>query len=98
MSILIKSMEMPKNCQECRWRKTNIHNIDYCDLVEEAVPYLVKFPDICPLSEIVSCKDCAYFDKDTEYNKCWCNRTYGATETKPEHFCSYGKRKRNEMC
>lgn len=52
MSVLIKDMKMPKNCQECRWRKTDISNSDYCKLTNRDVPYLVKFPDSCPLIEV----------------------------------------------
>lgn len=47
-----------------------------------------KMDDVVP---VIRCKDCAYYDFDETYNKHWCNRTYGCTEVKPDHFCSYGK-------
>ena len=52
MSILIKGMEMPKSCQECRWRKTDITNTDYCQITLDNVPYIIKFPASCPLIEV----------------------------------------------
>ena len=38
MSILIKGMEMPKNCDSCMFSRRSIHNIDWCVLTEKDLP------------------------------------------------------------
>lgn len=50
MSLLIKDMEMPKNCLECVFYRTSSQDYDYC-CISSAIPkgYI---PADCPLIEL----------------------------------------------
>ena len=51
MSILIKGMEMPKNCKHCKFRKTELQeDPDWCLISEESLFELAE--NDCPLIEI----------------------------------------------
>jgi len=41
--------------------------------------------------EIVKCRDCKHMQEDKIFHQCWCN----GNEVKPDHFCGYGVRMRN---
>ena len=43
--------------------------------------------------EIIRCKDCKYFLRDTEYGYDWCNRMSGVFRMKPDDFCSKAERR-----
>lgn len=50
MSLMIKGMDMPKSCFECRFYQ---NEMDYCEVTDTDYPFLeeLKLKD-CPLSEI----------------------------------------------
>ena len=51
MSILIKGMEMPKNCKHCKFRKTELQEEpDWCLISEESLFELAE--NDCPLVEV----------------------------------------------
>ena len=72
--IAIKEMKMPNSCSECNlttrktWNYACSINLKDIDCTE------TKRPKDCPLVEIVTCKDCKYWDKETEYCKHWSDR------------------------
>ena len=82
--IAIKDIkEMPKSCDECF-----LKGYDECLWLGKYTPDDDKRLDDCPLVEIVTCKDCGYYDEETEI--CGRNRTY-KDET---DFCSDGERRK----
>ena len=60
MSVLIKGMEMPKNCNECKFGTwSNLHQTASCKLhdyapcfADHSMEYTDKRADFCPLVEI----------------------------------------------
>lgn len=47
-------------------------------------------------SEIIRCKDCNYYFYDANFAKSWCNRMSGTFMVKPDSYCSFAvKRKEN---
>ena len=46
--------------------------------------------------EIIHCKDCNYYFYDVNFAKSWCNRMSGIFMVKPDSYCSFAvKRKEN---
>ena len=67
MGVMIKGLEMPKNCMGCSTkcdpenRKCNIDG----HVFEETFAVVTNQRDKdCPLGEIVTCKDCKYWYRD----------------------------------
>ena len=68
MNIIIKDMEMPKNCEDC-------HLESFCSLWVEARKIsgwtpekkseVIRHPD-CSLTPVVLCKDCMYAPSGTD--------------------------------
>ena len=60
MSVLVKGMEMPKNCKRCKFFKwSNLHQTAACArydfepcFKDHSMEYLKKRPDWCPLVDI----------------------------------------------
>ena len=53
MSILIKDMEMPRNCWECGFCKTTTLEVDFCVLNRKQYNWgLEERPSDCPLIEV----------------------------------------------
>ena len=78
MSILIKGMEMPKNCHKCPL----LYVTSICD----------GFKD-CPLASVVTCGECEYCIKKDEH-ELWCNGFCSpARLVRKDDFCSHGKAK-----
>ena len=51
MSVLIKGMDMPKNCKHCKFRKTELQeDPDWCLISEESLFELAE--NDCPLIEV----------------------------------------------
>lgn len=79
--IAIKSMEnIPRSCIECPLRMLDkcYHLKSACKLNEFDI--FEERPKGCPLVEIVTCKDCKY----------WNNDGFGIDD---EYFCAKGERK-----
>ena len=96
MGVYVKTMKMQDSCTFCPFfDEDKCHALPLIEVlqVRRKIEKPWEKPDWCPLEEIAPCEDCKYFYYDKHYNRCWCNRTYGAIETKPEHFCSHWKRK-----
>ena len=53
MSILIKGMEMPKNCDSCMFSRRSIHNIDWCVLTEEDIPCACPLVPVPPHGRLI---------------------------------------------
>ena len=49
--------------------------------------------DDCPLVEIVTCKDCKYWNKETEYCKHWTEDAYYTVHTGADFYCEDARRK-----
>ena len=106
--VAIKGMEMQTDCKKCPFMATDgtdelrspmmcvalwatKHEIKHC--VEG------KILDDCPLVEVVTCKDCKYWNKKEEYCK-QLSSTMGWVEdecytvcTGADFFCADGERK-----
>ena len=83
MSIIIKGMDMPRECTdcplyyECKWQKREVSSIQRADN--------------CPLIEIVTCKECKHrFYEDM----CDCIDILPGTED--DFFCPYAERRKDE--
>ena len=94
MSIIIKGMDMPKSCEECRFHINEI-KIGSKSYPCKAYCFATQSKEkrsICPLIEIVTCKECNRSGTDGENTFCmW----MGALR-KPTDFCSYGERRKDE--
>lgn len=90
MSILIKGMEMPKNCWSCPFHD----DVDDCILLNQSCMKVwgeTKRLDDCPLVEIVHCKDCAYMERGVkDSNEVWC--CWHDSRMMEDDFCSRGRR------
>ena len=53
MSVYIKGMEMPKNCDSCMFSRRSIHNIDWCVLTEEDIPCACPLVPIPPHGRLI---------------------------------------------
>ena len=63
----------------------------YSDVIEGA---LLELPSAQPV--IIRCKDCNYYFYDANFAKSWCNRMSGTFMVKPDTYCSFAvKRKEN---
>ena len=63
MSVLIKDMEMPKNCHNCELltRIGVTYGAVYaCQILNEVIGNVMVRQIRCPLVEIVHCKDCRW--------------------------------------
>lgn len=86
MSVLIKGVDMPKNCNECCLKNPNL------DICFEAY-FDTKRPPWCPLVEItlvevVHCKDCKHRDKYSSHYCPW----HGLINVNDDWFCADGER------
>ena len=86
MSILIKGMEMPKDCKHCKFRKTELQeDPDWCLISEESLFELAE--NDCPLVEVPDdvqpvkhgrwkwseggqCSECGFHNSNFGYNYC----------------------------
>ena len=95
MSIIIKGMDMPKSCEECKW------HMDFY-IEEEQVGGLCTITEkddkekACPLIEIVTCKECKWCDDVGEQRALICNNELIDTDIHPNFFCEYGERRADE--
>ena len=92
--VAIKGMKMPENCMECplfdgEYGDCNIIGETKADATEERA-------ENCPLVEIVTCKDCKYWDKEEGY----CKPSSGTIEwvdyivcTSADSFCESAERR-----
>lgn len=100
--VAIKEMNIPKRCEECKFcsqQKTNDYgSFGECLLQKDKrVSCLVwSRDDDCPLVEIVTCKDCKYWDKEEGY----CKPSFGTIEwadyivrTSADSFCESAERR-----
>ena len=85
MSIIIKGMDMPKTCLECR-----LGDGAMCYLTEKRITNPETIEYFCPLIEIVTCKDCRYWHEHEWYNTC--DKHIG-NGFKDDYFCADGERK-----
>lgn len=88
MTILIKGMEMPKNCDDC------FLGDYYCEKCEHEDGYHMAGgrPYHCPLVEVVRCKDCEF--NDDGYRCPFREAGWGYA---PDRYCSFGERKEAEQ-
>ena len=63
MDILIKGMEMPKNCHDCK--------NGWCNLWEQNKNMTTGRHPHCPLIPVTHCKDCDNFNKETDICTLW---------------------------
>ena len=91
MSILIKDMEMPKSCADCRFYG------EYCHAKGDENKHS-KLP--CPLvpasPAVVRCEYCKHSLKDDLFRTRWCQKPGHVKEVKDEFFCADGERKDDE--
>lgn len=86
--IAIKDMEMPKSCRHCPCSDDLQCNLttQYNDLKEK--------PNNCPLVEIVTCKDCKYFERLTCLGgQCVCPTNTYINETTNDFYCADAERR-----
>lgn len=105
MSVLIKGMEMPKSCDDCKLRngmgKDDGKAIYHCaPLAKWVVPNPLGRADLttdCPLVEVVRCKDCKFLEMGQNESDSWryCRMTKG--NVADSDFCSYGERRINDI-
>ena len=86
--IAIKNMEIPKICGRC-----NFWNIDseICTILCQPNEDKMTIRKNCPLTEIVTCKDCKYCVM-TEVG-CYCDRHIHRLDTHLDKYCADAERK-----
>lgn len=88
MGVYIPNMEKPKECKECQW------HLDFY-IEDEQVGGLCTITEkddkenICPLIDIVQCKDCKWLGIDDGMTFC----NVWLREVERHMFCSYGERR-----
>lgn len=82
MSVIVKGMEMPKNCYDCP-----LHDGEYgvCNILIMTVCDYI--PKECPLVEMVHCKDCKYAEFIDDRITC----DYTTEWLDPDGFCHHAK-------
>ena len=97
MSIIIKGMDMPKNCGNCRMKmrcSDCVCRNDYCVLAPDDTEGWQPDeapqdrPDWCPLEELVQCGECKWANSRGE-----CAYNGEEAEDIKMCYCSYGDRK-----
>ncbi len=90
--MVVVNMEMPTKCSQCGFcinQKTNDYgSFGECSLQDrKTVDCLVWSRDSgCPLVEIVTCKDCKYWDEP------YCNLINNFTDG--DYYCASAKRRK----
>ena len=97
MNIIIKGLDMPQSCEEClladRYIDISCQKVYYCMVTDtECANGNEKRADSCPLIEIVTCKECEWWDCETS----GCDRTHPLAPFRDDDFCSYGERRNDE--
>jgi hypothetical protein len=90
--VAVKGMKMPKNCMECL-----LFDDEYgdCNIIGEPKANMTeKRAENCPLVEIVTCKDCFYYNIDEDGCGYHCEK-YGHTRfpVYADFFCADGERR-----
>lgn len=79
----------PKKCSECPMCKQSGIDV-YCGADYVGIDNVFKKRDNCPLTEIVTCKDCKHWHDDGIMTTCDKNIGHGFPK---DHFCSDGERR-----
>lgn len=91
--VIIKDMEMPKSCKKCPMSHPVFGDgwETWCSLTKQNV----ATPNHkCPLTEVVTCKDCKYFERLTCLGgQCVCPTKTYINDTTNDFFCKDGERK-----
>lgn len=98
--IAIKGMELPKSCAECGFVTDDMLGDATCVLLcDEWKDNENHRAENCPLTEIITCKDCKYYRR-IELNSCdevitFCEKhsDRNCRYTSPNFYCADGKRK-----
>jgi hypothetical protein len=81
----IKGMKIPTKCSECHMYKQSGIDV-YCGADYVGIDSAFKKRDNCPLTEIVTCKDCKYWDEP------YCNLINNFTDG--DYYCASAKRRK----
>lgn len=84
--------KLPESCDDCPCLYDGIacQAAEFDNFVEESCTIFSSITDRhpnCPLKELVLCKDCCHYDKESKY----C--IFNDREMKLLDFCSYGEKK-----
>ena len=84
--------EIPSCCMNCdMFRIFDGETRPQCAITETYIDdYLDKRAPNCPLG-IVTCKDCEYWNKETEYCKHWTEDAYYTVCTGADFYCEDAK-------
>ena len=100
--IAIKEIKIPKRCEECKFCMKQEAN-DYgsfgkCLLQKnKRVNCLAWSKDgDCPLVEVVTCKNCKYWNKEEKYCEYLANTIGWFVCTNEDFYCKNGERKDDE--
>ena len=63
--------------------------------IDDVIDMLESCHIIVDAVEVVRCKDCNFYEENTEAITRFCRRELGYMYAKPDGFCSYGERKDN---
>ena len=79
MSVLIKDMEMPENCNKCGFSEYGQHL--YCSAMPDNFTGCVAEdakPNWCPLVELIRCQDCDWWtqSEDSLQGHCLAHNMY----------------------
>lgn len=106
--VIMKGMETQTDCKKCPFMATDGTNEDELNhpmmcialwITKHETKHCVSgtILDDCPLIEIVTCKDCKYWDKENGYCKPSFH-TIGRVDyilyTSADFFCENGKRRK----
>ena len=84
MGVYIPNMEKPEYCRVCHERLK-------CKQYDGEI---LHTPDDCPLIEIVTCKECKWWESAKNGWNGWCRKQIDAYATfYADDFCSYGERR-----
>lgn len=101
MGVYIPNMDKPKSCYDCKVEKEADCHI--WRGIDSASNYTDRIYGLCPLIEIVYCKDCIH-SRMGEYSgelectyafrqMCDDDNCYTWLEVSPDDFCSYAERR-----
>ena len=90
--VAIKDMKMPKSCAECSFVVDDMCGGATCILLcDEWGDNENHRAENCPLTEIITCKDCVKGHKYQKVNECYCD--YLREDVDTDFYCAEAKRR-----
>jgi len=97
MAVILKDVEMPRSCYECKFTVGHTEHcepfLEYSDEHPYSIPASYRL-DGCPLEEVVTCGECKYVQLSLRDEVKYCDVFF---PDKPhylpkDHFCGLGEK------